>query len=71
MNKSQNNLKMVSLAWATNALGYNLEHKTRWLESIDLARTRIANRHEFEASSIQHQHDFIASWMSDAMVAPP
>jgi hypothetical protein len=42
---------------------YDSEHKSQWLSSIELARGLFYNRHEFEASSIGRQREFMESWM--------
>ena len=47
----------------THVCTYDLEHKSQWLASIELARVRFDNRHEFEASSIRRQREFMESWM--------
>jgi hypothetical protein len=35
-----------------HVLGYDLDHKSQWLDSIALARIRFVNRHEVESPSI-------------------
>jgi hypothetical protein len=35
-----------------HVLGYDLDHKSQWLESIALARIWFVNRHEVESPSI-------------------
>ena len=45
-----------------HVLAYDPEHKSQWLESVELARVRFTNRHEFEDSSIRHQCEFMESW---------
>jgi hypothetical protein len=53
-----------------HVLGYDLDHKSQWLDSIALARIRFLNRHEVESPSIRHQGEFMASWLSDG-TGPP
>ena len=53
-----------------HVLGYDLDHKSQWLESIALARIWFVNRHEVESPSIRHQREFMASWLSDG-TGPP
>ena len=43
-------------------LKYDHEHKKQWLASIELARARHANRHEFKSSAFRRQRDFFISW---------
>ncbi len=56
-----------------HVLGYAIEHKAQWLESIELAQTRFDNRHEFEASSIWRQRELMGEWIQGTLarqVAP-
>jgi hypothetical protein len=53
-----------------HVLGYDLDHKSQWLDSIALARIWFVNRHEVESPSICHQREFMASWLSDG-TGPP
>jgi hypothetical protein len=53
-----------------HVLGYDLDHKSQWLESIALTRIWFVDRHEVESPSIQHQREFMASWLSDG-TGPP
>ena len=49
-----------------HVLGYDLDHKAQWLESVELARTRFDNRHEDEAPSIRRQRELMEAWMLGA-----
>ncbi len=53
-----------------HVLGYDLDHKSQWLESIALARIWFVNQHEVESPSLRHQREFMASWLSDG-TGPP
>ncbi len=53
-----------------HVLGYDLDHKAQWLESIALAIIWSLNGHKVEPPSIWHQHEFMVSWLSDGMGPP-
>jgi hypothetical protein len=53
-----------------HVLGYNLDHKSQWLESIALARIWFVHWHKVESPSIRHQREFMASWLSNGMGPP-
>jgi hypothetical protein len=44
-----------------HVLGYDLDHKSRWLDSIALARIWFVILHEVGPPSICHQREFMAS----------
>ena len=59
-----------------HVLSYDVEHKAQWLESVELARTSFASRHELESSPLRRQREFMASWRLTATLpatplAPP
>ena len=58
-----------------HVLKYDPAHQSQWLASVELARYRHANAHEFEASSLRHPRDFMIAWTRRpeglAVASPP
>ena len=46
----------------THVLQYDTEHKAQWIASVELARERHANAHEYESATIRRQRDLMLSW---------
>ena len=46
-----------------HVLKYDQEHKAQWIASVELARDRHANVHEYESATLRCQRDLMLSWI--------